>query len=169
MQELAEECFTQQCEQVKNEFWNQDLANEYTAELQKIEANAAITLKELQEAEVKADDELALAQANYDTVLDEFKAGSEAAQKAYDDCIAKCAGDPACEADCLADRDATIAKLQADLDAAAENLADAQAAYDAAVAATAAAAEAYEEAQEAVVEQDNRVDQIQALCGGGLS
>ena len=167
MEELAVDCFTQQCEQIKNEFWNEDRANEYTAELEKIQSDAAAALKEAEADETDADAALGAAQTAYEEALDNLKTGSEEAEDQYQDCIAKCAGDPACEAECLAERDATIAKLQAALDEAAKVLADAQAAADAAAAVTAAASEAFNEAQAAVAAQGNLVDQIQALCGEG--
>lgn len=164
MVKIADECFAQQCNQIVGVFWSSELANEYTDSLQNAANEAATTLKALQEALVAAEDNEAKAQAEYEKALDEFKNGSELAQKAYDECIIACGGDPECEAKCAEERDAAIAKLQASLDAAAENLADAQAALADAQAAVGVAAEAFAEAEKALENQNNLVEQIQNIC-----
>ena len=165
MVKIADSCFTLQCDQIVNEFWNQDLANAYSESLQKAVDEAAVTVKLSEEALVAAQENEAKAQAEYDKALSELKDGTELANKEYDECIAKCAGDPVCEAKCAEERDATIAKLQAALDAAAENLADAQAAVADAQAALAAATVELEEAEKAIDAQEVLLEQIQNLCG----
>lgn len=164
MVKIADTCFAQQCDQIKNEFWNQDLADEYSDSLQNAVNEAAATLKALQEALVTAEESEEKALAEYEKALQELKDGTAVADSDYDACIALCLGDPECEAKCAEERDATIAKLQAAVDAAAENLADAQAALTEAQAAVEAATVAFNEAEKALDNQQTLIEQIQNLC-----
>jgi hypothetical protein len=162
--EKATDCFVAQCDQFKSIFWDQSLSNEYINGLQDQQKELDAQIKDLEDAKGQAEDNLTDAQENLQTVTEESNALIAKANDEYEDCIAKCEGDPACIAKCAAVRDAEIAAAQAAIDKAQAAVNAAQEALDDIEAALSVLNDQLQALQESISKAEQEVQAINELC-----
>jgi len=158
------DCFTTQCDQFKERFFDPDQAAEYAADLNKQLADLQDQQEELASALADAVSALEEAETNLKSAAEQYEQDVEKAQDAYEKCVEDCDGDPDCIAKCAAARDENIAEAQAELDAAQAAVDKAQADVDAAATAVKVVDQLIAEIQEELGDLETITKLIEELC-----
>ena len=160
----ALECFTTQCEQFEERFFDEEAATEYLADQQALVKSISDQIETLNDQLSDAEETLTDAVSSLDEAEQNLEDVTKEATSNYEECVKECDGDPACIADCAATRDAAIATAQANVDAAQAAVDKAQAAVDAIQGAISVLEEQQEEINNLITQLQAIQKQISEIC-----